>query len=274
MDRTYENRKDTNKVANSFQKLYGELPPPIDIKSSSPASENIDSDIKTSQSNKNALNSESESGVIGFLKTYLPTSDHKEIKGELKKTYPLHKQKGGKIKTPQSKRKGKYLTAHERRKLGLNRLPKSGGLKYCDCLELNQMWEGYMRDVLGWKDQSPNAIIPNKSRNENKSDKILNIGDEQFRMRICRADFHGALVKITKSRVPSQIGVQGYVVMETRNTLQLLTDKDLIKIIPKSGTSFSFALDNHLFTVGGSNFCIKPSERAVKKWKNKPPYDL
>ena len=70
------------------------------------------------------------------------------------------------------------------------------------------MWEGYMRDVLGWKDQSPNAIIPNKSRNENISDKILNIGDEQFRMRICRADFHGALVKITKSRVPSQIGVQ------------------------------------------------------------------
>ena len=68
--------------------------------------------------------------------------------------------------------------------------------------------------------------------------------------------------------------LQGFIVMETRNTLQLLTDKDLIKIIPKSGMSFSFALDNHLFTVGGSNFCIKPSERAVKKWKNKPPYDL
>ena len=62
--------------------------------------------------------------------------------------------------------------------------------------------------------------------------------------------------------------------METRNTLQLLTDANVIKIIPKAGTSFSFCLDNHLFTVGGSNFCLKPSERAVKKWKNKPPYDL
>ena len=62
--------------------------------------------------------------------------------------------------------------------------------------------------------------------------------------------------------------------METRNTLQLLTEMDEIKIIPKSGTSFSFCLDNHLFTVGGSNFCLKPSERAVKKWKNRPPYDL
>ena len=71
------------------------------------------------------------------------------------------------------------------------------------------MWEGYMRDVLGWKDQSSTTTISNnKSSNQNKSDKILNIGDEQFRMRICRADFHGALVKITKSRDPSQIGVQ------------------------------------------------------------------
>ena len=130
MDHTYKNRKDTDNVADSFQKLYGELPLPIDIKSSSPASEDIHSHIKTSQSNKKIPNhSENEPGIIGFLKTYLPTSDHKEIKDELKKTFPLHKQKGGKIKTPQSKRKGKYLTAHERRKLGLNRLPRSGGLK-------------------------------------------------------------------------------------------------------------------------------------------------
>ena len=130
MDRTYENRNETSNIAESFQKLYGELPPPIDIKSSNSASENIDNHIKISQSNKKSFsNSESEPGIIGFLKTYLPTSDHKEIKDELKKTFPLHKQKGAKIKTPQSKRKGKYLTAHERRKLGLNRLPKSGGLK-------------------------------------------------------------------------------------------------------------------------------------------------
>ena len=130
MDHTYENRKDTDNVADSFQKLYSELPLPIDINSSSHVSEDINSRIKTSQSNKNSHNnSESEPGIIGFLKSYLPTSDHKEIKDELKKTFPLHKQRGGKIKTPQSKRKGKYLTAHERRKLGLNRLPKSGGLK-------------------------------------------------------------------------------------------------------------------------------------------------
>ena len=71
------------------------------------------------------------------------------------------------------------------------------------------MWEEYMRDLLGWKEHqtSLNSNDENKKKS-NKQKKIINIGDEQFRMRICRADFHGALIKITKSRVPSQLGLQ------------------------------------------------------------------
>lgn len=274
MNRLSENKKDTNSVADTFQKLYSVLPSQIDIQVPNLGSKEDNSIASNFRSNLNDPKFEVESEVVGFLKGYLPRSDHKEIKDELKKTFPLHNQKGGKIKKPQSKRKGKYLTAHERRNLGLNRLPKSGGLKYAEHHELNQMWEDYMRDLLGWKDHKIAIKSNNVKRNQNKSKKIINIGDEQLRMRICRADFHGALIKVTKSRVPSQLGLQGYVAMETRNTIQILTDKDMVKIVPKSGTSFSFCLDNHLFTVGGSNFCIKPSERAVKKWKNRPPYDL
>lgn len=267
--------KDTDSVAENFKKLYGQLPSEINIQCPSSDAETINT--KTPITNKvlSKNNSKEPSDLESFLQQHLPRSDHKEIGDELRKTYPLYKQKGGKIKKPQPKRKGKYLTSHERRQLGLNRLPKSGGLKFSDYAELNNMWQEYMRDLLGWKDQSRTTKAPKSStKNRDISNNIINIGDEQFRMRICRADYHGALVKITKSKCPSQLGVQGYVVMETRNTLQLLTEKDEIKLIPKSGTSFSFCLNNHLFTVGGSNFCLKPSERAVKKWKNKPPYDL
>ena len=71
------------------------------------------------------------------------------------------------------------------------------------------MWQDYMRDLLGWKDQSQVAKIRKKSEeSKNNANKIINIGDEQFRMRICRADFHGALIKITKTKCPSQLGVQ------------------------------------------------------------------
>ena len=66
-----------------------------------------------------------------------------------------------------------------------------------------------MRDLLGWKDQSRTTKAPKSStKNRDISNNIINIGDEQFRMRICRADYHGALVKITKSKCPSQLGVQ------------------------------------------------------------------
>ena len=71
------------------------------------------------------------------------------------------------------------------------------------------MWQGYMRDLLGWNDPSP-VTKSSKQPNEkgNNSNKIINIGDEQFRMRICRADYHGAFIKITKSKCPTQLGVQ------------------------------------------------------------------
>ena len=77
------------------------------------------------------------------------------------------------------------------------------------------MWEDYMRDLLGWKvhDQTVNKSKlqtnhGDKAKKQINTGEMLNIGDEQFRMRICRADFHGALVKITKSRAASQLGLQ------------------------------------------------------------------
>jgi len=112
-------------------------------------------------------------------------------------------------------------------------------------------------------------------------------------MKICRADFHGAFIKVTRSNAKSQVGLEGFVVMETRNTIQLITKDNTVKIIPKIGTSISYVIQGNLVltsefflwyfffyleilqvTISLTNFCLKPSERAVKKWKNKPPYDL
>ena len=105
---------------------------------------NSSSDPNRITGNSKLEGGDKDSRLASFLKQQLPRSDRKEVEGELKKTFPLHKQKGGKIKKPQPRRKGKYLTAHERRKLGLNRLPKSGGLKVCllyKCLEHSSLGE-------------------------------------------------------------------------------------------------------------------------------------
>ena len=44
----------------------------------------------------------------------------------------------------------------------------------------------------------------------------------------CRADLHGALVKVTQASCPSHRGVEGLVVLETKNTLQILGNNSLL----------------------------------------------
>ena len=125
--------KDTDSVAENFKKLYGQLPSEINIQCPSSDVETINTKAPITNKVLSKNNSKEPSDLESFLQQHLPRSDHKEIGDELRKTYPLYKQKGGKIKKPQPKRKGKYLTSHERRQLGLNRLPKSGGLKVSIC---------------------------------------------------------------------------------------------------------------------------------------------
>merc|ERR1712049_54925 len=81
-------------------------------------------------------------------------------------------------------------------------------------------------------------------------------------------------IKVTKAKNSCLVGLQGIVVMETRHTFQIIDKKSVVKNILKEGTSFTFALNGHLITIQGSSFMMKPSDRAVKKWKKKPTFDL
>ena len=109
------------------------------------------------------------------------------------------------------------------------------------------------------------------TQNQNRIPAIL---DENLQLKICRADLHGSNIKVTKAKNSCLVGLQGIVVMETRHTFQIIDKKSVVKNIPKEGTSFTFALNGHLITIQGSSFMMKPSDRAVKKWKKKPTFDL
>ena len=73
--------------------------------------------------------------------------DQKEIDEEFKKNIPLSKQLKKKIKQPQPTRKGKYLTAREKRDLGLSKLDKDG-LKFETFKKLHYLWLDYMREII------------------------------------------------------------------------------------------------------------------------------
>ncbi len=239
--------KDTNKVAKSYQRLYSEA--------SSSSAINI------------APTSDRRAELKSFIERTVPPADQKELEAELKKTVPItgkglrgkrkkvfHKGGNPTKLQPVKRRQGKLLTARERRDLGLHRLPRKG-LEYSDLLLINKLWVEYISglvDLSSWHS-----------------------GDESFQVRLCRADYHGAEVKVTRSANADLVGIEGLVATETRNTFQVLGKDGVLRTVPKRASSFTFRVgDDHVFTVGGSSMMMKPSERAVKKWKNKTPMDL
>jgi len=244
--------KDSAQVGDSYCKLYSELPKNV-FKNQHPVDR-----------------SDGPKGLKEFLKASLPQSEQKEIDAEFKKTLSLTKgRKAKKLKTCGApKRKVNLLSAKERRRLGLNRLPKRG-LNFEDFHSMHDLWLEYMRKVVGNAAQKgdPGDRVEDEST-------VRTLGDEQLQMRISRADLHGAFIKIVRSTNKKMVGLEGYLVMETRNTFQVVTRKSVRKVIPKSGVYFTFSVDQLLFTIDGSTMCMKPSDRAVKKWKNKPPLDI
>jgi len=243
----------TAKIGESFEKIYGKLP------------ESIRSSATESQG-------DDRSALVSYLRENLGSSEHPEIEAELKKTFPLRKtkvdRKAYKKKKPpknQIRKSNKFLTSRERRDLGLFQLVpsykngKNPSVKYADFEDLRNLWKDYMRELLDLPHYEPKNFKPDS---------------DPLRIKVCRADYHGARLKVTKSLVGNNVGLEGMVLMETRNTFQILTESDALKTIPKNKTSFTFKLDGYQFTLDGSIMDCKPSERAVKKWKNKGPLDF
>jgi len=196
-----------------------------------------------------------------FLETKLPQGDRKEVDGEFKKVLVLAAQKNKNKKSKPSRRSRQYLSAKERRSLGLYRLPKKG-LKYSSFLPLHSLWTGYMEELLDLDNLEKGGWSPNLSEETRQL---------QLQMRICRADFHGAVVKVVGAFCSTHIGLEGIVVMETKNTIQIISKNNVLRILPKLGSSFCFKVGKFIFTVPGASIDSKPGDRATKKLKNKFP---
>jgi len=205
--------------------------------------------------------------VKDFLKELVPKSDQKEINEVFSKNLPLAQQQKKKLSQAQPKKLNKHLTAREKQELKLAKLDKNSGLKYSNFKKLHFMWRGYMNEIIDFD----KIECSKKESNPNRIPAIL---DENLQLKICRADLHGCNLKVTKAKNSCLVGLQGIVVMETRHTFQIIDKKSVVKNIPKDGTSFTFSLNGHVITIQGSSFIMKPSDRAVKKWKKKPTFDL
>ncbi len=52
---------------------------------------------------------------------------------------------------------------------------------------------------------------------------------EQLSQKVVKADYHGSILRVWRSKCPSYVGSEGIVVQETQNTVRLVTKEDKIK---------------------------------------------
>jgi ribonuclease P protein subunit POP4 len=100
------------------------------------------------------------------------------------------------------------------------------------------------------------------------------VNGEQFCTLLLKADLHGSIITITKSKCPSNVGLTGIVVRDTENTFQVVTRNDKLKILPKKDSWFFLRVGDKLVTIYGNHFVQRPEERVTKKYKTKPTVAL
>ena len=166
------------------------------------------------------------------------------------------------------KRKPQPLSAKEKRETGLHQIPKEQQ-KYAIFEPLNRLWIGYLHEVLG-----PGRPVTGVAA-----------------AKLASADYHGALVEVSRSRCASRVGVRGIVVKDTKYTFEVITQVNEIKVLPKEHTVFRFevpegppvtqqkedtmdvdsepkkVVKNLVFELHGEQFQHRAVDRANKKFK-------
>ncbi|XP_012274574.1 ribonuclease P protein subunit p29 [Orussus abietinus] len=189
-----------------------------------------------------------------FLESTLPTSDVKGIGQELRKSFILakHKPKGFIKKQP----KPSILPRKKRALINITKRLKSKGLKYENFIPLNDLWLGYMKRML-----CTNTFL--------KLPKSpIEPGWEAVNQKIMKADFHGAAIKVIRSKCPSLVKASGIVLQDTKGTFKIIGKDNIVRVIPKETVVFQIKLKEVALQVFGKDLCIRPAERAVKKFKN------
>ncbi|KAJ1920905.1 RNase P/RNase MRP complex subunit [Tieghemiomyces parasiticus] len=196
-----------------------------------------------------------------FLMQTVNARDHHELERRVKEQSLLlmnpHKSRNkdtkiNRMELLRSQRRSKgqvTLNSRQKRQLGVYDIPKDSQ-KYHLFEPLHKLWTGYMNDVA--KNISANLLV----------EKLL------------KADYHGCILTVVKSKCPSLVGATGIVVQETKGVFKLINRNDQLKSIPKVGTVFAFTFNNREYQLFGSQLSFASSERAVKKFKPKPTVDL
>ncbi|KAG7268554.1 hypothetical protein CRUP_036311, partial [Coryphaenoides rupestris] len=115
-------------------------------------------------------------------------------------------------------------------------------------LPLHDLWKQYIASVLciGIRPISCPRIVQQK---------------------LLKADFHGAILTVVRSKCPSYVGTTGILVQEFKHIFKIITKENRLKVIPKKNSVFAVEASGFVSHIYGSKFEYRASERSVKKFK-------
>ncbi|XP_077687002.1 ribonuclease P protein subunit p29 isoform X1 [Eretmochelys imbricata] len=195
---------------------------------------------------------EAEAFVNAFLKRSMPRLKDEAIQDKLtRKAVVLEHCPKRKKKDKRKKTKG--FSAKQRREMRLFEI-KPEQQKYELFLPLHELWKQYIRDLC-------NGLRPDAQ-------------PQMIQAKLLKADLHGAIVTVTKSKCPSYVGITGIILQEMKHIFKIITKEDKLKVIPKLNNVFSLEVDGFISYIYGSKFQLRASERSAKKFKAKGTIDL
>lgn len=157
--------------------------------------------------------------------------------------------------------KPRPLSAAQKRKLGLNEIPKDQQ-RYEIYVPLHNLWLGYMREILGLS---------------SNTDRKVFVTPGSAGQMLASADMHGAKLRVVRSRCVSRVGLEGIVVRDTRFTFEVVTRGNTVKSCPKEHTVFGFEIPlvregedegrPLQFEIFGEQFQTRAPDRANRKFR-------
>jgi ribonuclease P protein subunit POP4 len=178
-----------------------------------------------------------------------------------------------KLQKLKKKHKPAPLSARQKRTLMLYDIPKAEQ-KYEIYRPLNSMWIGYIQEILGLKEEGGQVSSVEATK-------------------LCSADFHGAELEVVRSRCVSRVGVKGIVVKDLKSVFEVVTERDVVKVLPKEHTIFRFTVPfpevkveegkmrveesnvdeekkpkDLVFELHGDQFKYRAADRANRKFKS------
>ncbi|XP_061132082.1 ribonuclease P protein subunit p29 isoform X6 [Syngnathus typhle] len=201
---------------------------------------------------KAQIRSKAQAFTQAFLKRNTEPQPQKDAKGLLShKAVILEYSRSNKKILHKKRPKG--LNAQQKREIKIFHI-KSEHQRYEVFLPLHDLWKQYIIDLC-------NGLKPTSS-------------PHSVQQKLLKADFHGAIITVVRSKCPSYVGTTGILIQEFKHVFKMITKQDKFKVIPKRNSVFQVEINGFISFIYGNKFEQRASERSAKKFKFSGSIDL